>query len=137
MLVTVPYQPRSPPQARKRDLSDLQTKLVDILIGAEDTGGTSLAQAAVDAGYKGGREPARVSATKALQQPHVRSYFQDRIQEILIVGAPAALKTLTSKFPGNLFSAIIANFQTSLNADNLHSCQNWCTYYLINQKNKY
>jgi phage terminase small subunit len=77
-----------------REPTDLQKHLVEILVAAEDDSGISITQAAVNAGYQGGREAARVSATKALQQPHVQEYLQRRLRDVLKVGAVGAAATL-------------------------------------------
>ena len=78
----------------RREPTDLQKRLVDIFVAAEHEEGISVTQAAINAGYRGGREAARVSATKALQQPHVQKYLQERLQTILGIGAVGATATL-------------------------------------------
>jgi phage terminase small subunit len=68
-----------------RKLTDKQTKLVDTLVAT----GCSVTQAARDAGYAEG-ESGRVSASKALRQPHVQQYMMARVSEQLGLNATVA-----------------------------------------------
>jgi len=68
-----------------RKLTDKQTKLVDTLVAT----GCSVTQAARDAGYAEG-ESGRVSASKALRQPHVQQYMMQRVSEQLGMNATVA-----------------------------------------------
>ena len=77
-----------------REPTALQKNLVEVLVAAEAEDGISLTEAAIRAGYQGGREAARVSATKALQTSHVQSYLQQRLQDVLKLGAVGAAQTL-------------------------------------------
>jgi phage terminase small subunit len=68
-----------------RKLTDKQTKLVDTLVAT----GCSVTQAARDAGYAKG-DAGRVSASKALRQPHVQQYMMARVSEQLGLNATVA-----------------------------------------------
>jgi len=68
-----------------KKLTDKQTALVDTLVAL----GCSVTQAAKEAGYAQG-ESGRVSAHKALRQPHVQMYMMERISEQLGMNATVA-----------------------------------------------
>lgn len=68
-----------------RKLTDKQMKLVDTLVAT----GCSVTQAARDAGYAKG-DSGRVSASKALRQPHVQQYMMARVSEQLGLNATVA-----------------------------------------------
>lgn len=68
-----------------RKLTDKQTRLVDTLVAL----GCSVTQAAEEAGYAKG-ESGRVSASKALRQPHVQQYMMQRVSEQLGMNATVA-----------------------------------------------
>lgn len=68
-----------------RKLTDKQVKLVDTLVAT----GCSVTQAARDAGYAEG-DSGRVSASKALRQPHVQQYMMARVSEQLGLNATVA-----------------------------------------------
>jgi phage terminase small subunit len=68
-----------------RKLTDKQMKLVDTLVAT----GCSVTQAARDAGYAKG-DSGRVSASKALRQPHVQQYMMSRVSEQLGLNATVA-----------------------------------------------
>ena len=68
-----------------RKLTDKQMKLVDTLVAT----GCSVTQAARDAGYAEG-DSGRVSASKALRQPHVQQYMMSRVSEQLGLNATVA-----------------------------------------------
>lgn len=68
-----------------RKLTDKQVKLVDTLVAT----GCSVTQAARDAGYAEG-DSGRVSASKALRQPHVQQYMMVRVSEQLGLNATVA-----------------------------------------------
>jgi hypothetical protein len=77
-----------------KSLTDLQRNLVDVIVAGENGDGISLTQAAVDAGYGGTREVARISATRALQTPHVQKYLRKCLEDEFQIGAVSAYKTL-------------------------------------------
>lgn len=68
-----------------KKLTDKQTALVDTLVAT----GCSVTQAAKEAGYAEG-ESGRVSASKALRQPHVQQYMMARVSEQLGLNATVA-----------------------------------------------
>ena len=68
-----------------KKLTDKQTRLVDTLVAL----GCSVTHAAREAGYAEG-ESGRVSASKALRQPHVQQYMMERIGEQLGMNATVA-----------------------------------------------
>ena len=68
-----------------KKLTDKQTALVDTLVAT----GCSVTQAAKEAGYAKG-ESGRVSASKALRQPHVQQYMMQRVSEQLGMNATVA-----------------------------------------------
>ena len=68
-----------------KKLTDKQTALVDTLVAT----GCSVTQAARDAGYAKG-DSGRVSASKALRQPHVQQYMMSRVSEQLGLNATVA-----------------------------------------------
>jgi len=68
-----------------KKLTDKQTRLVDTLVAL----GCSVTQAAKEAGYAEG-ESGRVSASKALRQPHVQQYMMQRVSEQLGMNATVA-----------------------------------------------
>jgi len=68
-----------------KKLTDKQTRLVDTLVAL----GCSVTQAAREAGYAEG-ESGRVSASKALRQPHVQQYMMQRVSEQLGMNATIA-----------------------------------------------
>ena len=68
-----------------KKLTDKQTALVDTLVAK----GCSVRQAAQEAGYAEG-ESGRVSASKALRQPHVQQYMMQRVSEQLGMNATTA-----------------------------------------------
>lgn len=68
-----------------KKLTDKQTALVDTLVAD----GCSVTEAARKAGYAEG-ESGRVSASKALRQPHVQQYMMSRVAEQLGMNATIA-----------------------------------------------
>lgn len=72
-----------------KKLTDKQTALVDTLVAT----GCSVTQAAEEAGYAKG-ESGRVSASKALRQPHVQQYMMQRVAETLGLSATTAAARL-------------------------------------------
>jgi len=68
-----------------KKLTDKQTRLVDTLVAL----GCSVTQASREAGYAEG-ESGRVSASKALRQPHVQQYMMQRVSEQLGMNATIA-----------------------------------------------
>lgn len=68
-----------------KKLTDKQTALVDTLVAT----GCSVTQAAREAGYAEG-DSGRVSASKALRQPHVQQYMMARVSEQLGLNATVA-----------------------------------------------
>ena len=70
-------------------LTDKQTKLVDTLVST----GCTIREAAEMAGYASG-ESGRVSASKALRQPHVQQYMMQSVQEALGLNATVAASKL-------------------------------------------
>jgi phage terminase small subunit len=77
--------------ARELVLTDKQTKLVDTLVST----GCSIREAAESAGYAAG-ESGRVSACKALRQPHVQQYMMQSVNEALGLNATVAASKLLS-----------------------------------------
>ena len=72
-----------------RKLTAKQTALVDTLVSE----GVSIKDAAAKAGYAEG-ESGRVSAHKALKQPHVQQYMMQRMNETFGLSATGALATV-------------------------------------------
>ena len=68
-----------------RKLTDKQTALVDTLVAE----GCSITEAAGKAGYAEG-DSGRVSASKALKQPHVQQYMMQCVSEQLGLNAATA-----------------------------------------------
>ena len=68
-----------------KKLTSKQTVLVDTLVAL----GCSITQAAKEAGYAEG-DSGRVSASKALRQPHVQQYMMERISDQLGMNATVA-----------------------------------------------
>jgi phage terminase small subunit len=68
-----------------RKLTDKQTALVDTLVST----GCSITEAARSAGYAKG-DAGRVSASKALKQPHVQQYMMQRVSETIGLSATTA-----------------------------------------------
>jgi phage terminase small subunit len=68
-----------------RKLTEKQTALVDTLVAT----GCSIKDAAASAGYAKG-EAGRVSASKALKQPHVQQYMMQRVSETIGLNATTA-----------------------------------------------
>lgn len=76
-------------------LTDNEAALVEKIVAGEKSGEKpSLTQCAVDAGYRGARENARIAATKALSRVHVRKALRDRLEQEFQIGAPAAYQAL-------------------------------------------
>jgi len=69
----------------QRKLTQRQTALVDTLVA----NGCTIKVAAAEAGYSAG-EAGRVSASKALRQPHVQQYMMQRVSEQLGLNATTA-----------------------------------------------
>lgn len=69
----------------QRKLTHRQTALVDTLVA----NGCTIKVAAAEAGYASG-EAGRVSASKALRQPHVQQYMMQRVNEQLGLNATTA-----------------------------------------------
>jgi|TARA_R110002049_G_scaffold190150_2_gene358796 phage terminase small subunit len=69
----------------QRKLTHRQTALVDTLVA----NGCTIKVAAAEAGYAAG-EAGRVSASKALRQPHVQQYMMQRVNEQLGLNATTA-----------------------------------------------
>tara|TARA_X000001316_G_C912687_1_gene27668 strand:- start:137 stop:523 length:387 start_codon:yes stop_codon:yes gene_type:complete len=72
-----------------------QTALVDALVAT----GCTIKEAALQAGYAQG-EAGRVSASKALRQPHVQQYMMTRIQETMGLNATVALNRVMNLASG-------------------------------------
>lgn len=72
-----------------------QTALVDALVAT----GCTIKEAASQAGYADG-EAGRVSASKALRQPHVQQYMMTRIQETMGLNATVALNRVMNLASG-------------------------------------
>jgi len=72
-------------------LTDKQLALVDTLVAT----GCTVREAAGKAGYAEG-ESGRVSASKALRQPHVQQYMMQRVSETLGLNATVAASKLLS-----------------------------------------
>ena len=70
-------------------LTDKQTKLVDTLVST----GCTIREAAEMAGYASG-ESGRVSASKALRQPHEQQYMMQSVHEALGLNATVAASKL-------------------------------------------
>ena len=62
--------------------------------GERDGARLSVTEAGVHAGYSGGRESARVSATRALQRPEVQRFLRNRLEAEFLIAAPSAFKAL-------------------------------------------
>ena len=69
--------------------TDKQVALVDTLVAT----GCTVREAAGRAGYAQG-ESGRVSASKALRQPHVQQYMMQRVGEVLGLNATVAASKL-------------------------------------------
>jgi hypothetical protein len=69
-----------------KKLTDKQTLLVDTLVAS----GCSVTQAAKEAGYAKG-DSGRVSASRALRQPHVQQYMMQRVSDQLGLNATVAV----------------------------------------------
>mgnify|MGYP003630648860 CR=1 FL=1 len=69
--------------------TDKQVALVDTLVAT----GCTVREAAGQAGYAQG-ESGRVSASKALRQPHVQQYMMQRVGEVLGLNATVAASKL-------------------------------------------
>ena len=76
-------------------LTQKQTALVDTLVAD----GCSVREAAGKAGYAEG-ESGRVSASKALRQPHVQQYMMQRVTETLGLNATVAASKLLNLAKG-------------------------------------
>ena len=70
---------------KKHKVTDKQMIMVDTLVAT----GCTIREAAKEAGYADG-ESGRVSASKALRQPHVQQYMMERISEQLGMNATVA-----------------------------------------------
>ena len=75
----------------KSGLTQKQTALVDTLVAK----GCSIKQASAEAGYAEG-ESGRVSAMKALKQPHVQQYMMQAIADSMGLNATKALNKIVS-----------------------------------------
>jgi hypothetical protein len=69
----------------KSGLTQKQTALVDTLVAK----GCSIKQASAEAGYAEG-ESGRVSAMKALKQPHVQQYMMSQVSNAIGINATIA-----------------------------------------------
>lgn len=76
-------------------LTDKQMALVDTLVAS----GCTVKEAAGKAGYAEG-ESGRVSASKALRQPHVQQYMMQRVTESLGLNATVAASKLLNLAKG-------------------------------------
>lgn len=76
-------------------LTEKQTALVDTLVAD----GCTVREAAGKAGYAEG-ESGRVSASKALRQPHVQQYMMQRVTETLGLNATVAASKLLNLAKG-------------------------------------
>ena len=76
-------------------LTEKQTALVDTLVAD----GCTVREAAGKAGYAEG-ESGRVSASKALRQPHVQQYMMQRVNETLGLNATVAASKLLNLAKG-------------------------------------
>ena len=74
-----------------RQLTPKQEKLVHTIVAS----GCSITQASQIAGYAKG-EAGRVTASKALKQPHVQEYMMKHIQETIGLGATKAVSRILS-----------------------------------------
>jgi len=78
-----------------RNLTENEARLVQVIIDGERSGDSlSLTEAGLRAGYTGGRESARVSATRAIQRPEVQRILRQRVEAEILIAAPAAFKAL-------------------------------------------
>ena len=76
-------------------MTEHESRLVDIILGGERSGGSlSITEAGLKAGYRGGRESARVSATRALQRSEVQNALRQRLEAEMLIAAPSAFKAL-------------------------------------------
>jgi phage terminase small subunit len=85
-------------RSRRNDvlkLTEKQTALVDTLVAD----GCTVREAAGKAGYAEG-ESGRVSASKALRQPHVQQYMMQRVTETLGLNATVAASKLLNLAKG-------------------------------------
>jgi phage terminase small subunit len=74
-----------------RQLTPKQEKLVHTIVAT----GCSIKDASQHAGYAKG-EAGRVTASKALKQPHVQQYMMKHIQETIGLGATKAVNRILS-----------------------------------------
>ena len=72
-------------------LTTKQQKLVDTIVAT----GCTITQASPQAGYAKG-EAGRVTASKALKQPHVQEYMMKQVQETIGLGATKAVNRILS-----------------------------------------
>ena len=72
-----------------QQLTTKQQKLVDTIVAT----GCTITQASQQAGYAKG-EAGRVTASKALKQPHVKAYMMSQVQEQLGMSATKALNRI-------------------------------------------
>jgi len=78
-----------------RNLTENEARLVQVIIDGERSGESlSLTGAGLLAGYSGGRESARVSATRALQRPEVQRFLRHQLEMEILIAAPSAFKAL-------------------------------------------
>ena len=78
-----------------RSLTENESRLVEIILdGERSCEALSLTEAGLKAGCTGGRESARVSATRALQRPEVQRFLRQRLEAEMLIAAPSAFKAL-------------------------------------------
>ena len=80
---------------KQHKVTEKQMALVDTLVAT----GCTVREAAQEAGYAKG-ESGRVSASKALRQPHVQQYMMERISDQLGMNATVAAAQFLKLAPG-------------------------------------
>ena len=78
-----------------KSLTAREAALIEEIVGHERKGEKiSITQAAINAGYAGTREVARISATQALKRTHVIRALRERLSAEFQIGAPSAFQSL-------------------------------------------
>jgi len=87
----VPFQPSE--TASEKQLNDKPRALVDTLVAE----GVTIKDAALKAGYSPGRdgESARANGSRTLRLMHVQQYYLRCVQDALMQGSAAAVRTLS------------------------------------------
>ena len=81
--------------SEQRRLTNKEARLIEAIFEGERNGThLTLTEAGIRAGYTGGRESARVSASRALQRPEVQRALRQRVEAEFLVAAPSAFKAL-------------------------------------------